>query len=94
MYVVSVTFELAEGAFPAFREAINRNAAESRKEPGCHQFDVAFSADQKRCFLYELYSDRAAFDFHHATPHFAVFDSLAKPLTAAKKAEFWALEAR
>jgi quinol monooxygenase YgiN len=94
MYVVTVTFELEEGGFEAFRSLIATNAAESRKEAGCRQFDVCFSEDRRRCFLYEVYTDRAAFDFHHGTAHFLAFDTKARPLFTSKKAEFWALEAR
>jgi quinol monooxygenase YgiN len=94
MYVVTVSFDLKDGSFEPFRAAIARNAAASRTEPGCRQFDVAFSSDRRRCFLYELYDDRAAFDAHHDTPHFKAFDTAAKPLFSAKKAEFWDLEPR
>lgn len=91
MLVVTVRFELHEGKHEPFRAAILRNAAESRKEPGCHRFDVAFSEDGRRCFLYELYTDQAAFDLHHEMPHFKEFAALSAPLVAEKKVETFRL---
>jgi quinol monooxygenase YgiN len=91
MYVVTVVFDLKPGTFEAFREAIFANAAASRQEQACYQFDVCFSADRARCFLYEVYRDRAAFDFHHETPHFLEFDRVSKPLFASKKVDTYEL---
>jgi len=43
-------------------------------EPGCRQFDVITSSDAPQAVvLYEVYDDRAAFDTHLTTPHYAVF---------------------
>ena len=43
-------------------------------EPGCHQFDVLTMEDAPEVVvLYEVYDDRAAFDAHLATPHYAAF---------------------
>ena len=48
-------------------------------EPGCHQFDVCFAADDPgRCFLYEVYTDRGAFDAHLGMAHFKAFDAKVK----------------
>jgi len=81
MYVVAVLFEIQDGHAADFNDAILRNAAASRQEPGCKQFDVAFSEDGLACFLYELYDDRAAFDAHLATPHFLKFREATEPWT-------------
>jgi (4S)-4-hydroxy-5-phosphonooxypentane-2,3-dione isomerase len=91
MYVVIVHFSVVEGAAGAFREAIFRNAAASLEEPGCRQFDVCFSEDGGRCFLYELYDDRAAYDFHLTTPHFKVFDEVGRPLFTEKRVDHFLL---
>src|SRR3954451_22846443 len=41
-------------------------------EPGCRQFDVHVPADgSPTVVLYEVYDDRAAFEAHLKTPHFA-----------------------
>jgi autoinducer 2-degrading protein len=43
-------------------------------EPGCRQFDVVVSEEAPDAvILYEIYDDKAAFDYHLTTPHFAVF---------------------
>ena len=61
MYAVCVTFQIAEGAMADFLPLMLENAAASLKgEPGCHQFDVCRDGDE--VFLYELYTDAAAFE--------------------------------
>ena len=43
-------------------------------EPGCRQFDVNTLEDSPETIvLYEVYDDRAAFDHHVTTPHYATF---------------------
>ena len=43
-------------------------------EPGCRQFDVLTTeSEPEAVILYEVYDDRAAFDAHLATPHYAKF---------------------
>jgi (4S)-4-hydroxy-5-phosphonooxypentane-2,3-dione isomerase len=91
MLVVVVRFDLKEGSFEPFRAAILENAAQSRTEPGCHRFDVAFSEDGRRCFLYELYTDEPAFRLHGETAHYQKFAREAAPLFDEKKAEIYHL---
>jgi quinol monooxygenase YgiN len=69
-----------------FRRLIDANAQASvADEPGCRRFDVlAHRRDADRILLYEIYDDRAAFDAHLKTPHFAVFDRDSAPLVADK----------
>lgn len=44
---------------------------ESRKEPGCIQYQVHTHREDPRHFLvYEQYKDDAAIDFHRESPHF------------------------
>ena len=76
MYVVTVLFDLHADHVSEFREAVLVQASNSlEKEPACRQFDVCFDPDDStRCFLYEQYDDRAAFDQHLATEHFAQFE--------------------
>lgn len=74
MYIVAVQFEIDPKFIAEFREAILINAAASvNAEPDCHQFDVGFNDDGTKCFLYEVYTDEAAFGEHRASPHFAKF---------------------
>ena len=92
MYVVTVLFEIVPGHAAAFRDAIFQNAAASlRDEAGCHRFDVCFSEDGRRCFLYELYTDHAAFEEHIETTHFKEFNRFTEGMTASKKLETFVL---
>ncbi len=91
MFIVAVTFEIKAEHIEAFRPVIMKQAEKSlAKEPECHQFDVCFDdANPARCFLYEKYTDAAAFDTHKQTDHFADFDSTVSPWIAAKQVEIW-----
>ena len=89
MFVVTVTVEVAAEHLAAFRAAILKNAATSRREPGCRQFDVSFSDDGARCFLYEVYADRDAFAAHRTTPHFLDYARAVEPWVRSKKLETW-----
>lgn len=62
-----------------FLAAIAENARASvRDEPGCYQFDVFEDAGNTgHFFYYERYTDRAAFDAHKASPHFAAWRDIA-----------------
>lgn len=90
MFVVAVQFKLKEGAYAAFREIVIKNARASIKEPNCRQFDVSFSADQTQCFLYEVYTHRAAWDVeHHGTEHFKAFAAAHSPLVLSKQLDLY-----
>ena len=92
MYVVTVLFEIIPEHAAGFREAIFKNAAASlRDEVGCHRFDVCFSEDGGRCFLYELYVNRAAFEEHTQTAHFKEFNRSTEGIVASKKLETFVL---
>lgn len=83
MFAVCVTFELVEGQMDAFWPLMKANAAASLKlEKGCHQFDVCREGDV--VFLYELYTDAAAFDQHLQEPHFRSFDAAVAGMIARK----------
>ena len=91
MYAVCVNFHLKPGTGAAFMPLILDNAATSlRDEPACHQFDVAQnSREPDAVFLYELYSDRAAFDAHLASAHFQAFDTAIAEMIADKIIQTW-----
>lgn len=77
MYAVIVTFETTDEAADRFKKRVVQQARDSLKnEKGCLTFDVWTSADAPTTiFLYEIYTDRAAFDLHVETAHFKAFDS-------------------
>ena len=85
-FVIVVDFRVKPGQMAAFRTLIDENARASvRDEKGCSRFDVcADRKDPNRILLYEIYDDRAAFDAHLKTKHFAVFNEASAPLVAGK----------
>ena len=91
MYAVCVTFELKSGQADAFLPLMYQNARTSlRQEAGCLRFDVLTDADKPNAvFLYEIYTDRAAFDLHLASDHFATFDMAVASMIADKSIQTW-----
>lgn len=85
-YVIIVDFQLKPGTRGEFRRLIDANArASATTEPGCRRFDVLEPAGEAdRVLLYEIYNDRAAFDAHKITSHFAAFDSASADLVTSK----------
>jgi quinol monooxygenase YgiN len=85
-FVIAVDFKIKPGQMADFRKLIDDNARASvRDEPGCRRFDVcANRKDADRVLLYEIYDDRAAFDAHLKTKHFAVFNEASAALVADK----------
>jgi len=77
MYAVTVTFEIAPDQMAQFLPLMKTNAATSLKqEEGCLQFDICTDPDRpNQLFLYELYTDEAAFKSHLASDHFKAFDA-------------------
>ena len=86
MFAVVVEFTIKPEHADAFLQLMKENASASlRTEPGCKQFDVATDASRPgEVFLYELYTDAAAFEAHLKTAHFASFDATTIHMIAAK----------
>ena len=86
MYAVVVRFRIAAGEMENFLKLMRENAQTSLKdEPGCHQFDVATDTSRpNEVLLYEIYSDRAAFDAHLASAHFKAFDAKITDMVLSK----------
>ena len=86
MYAVCVTFKLNHGETSAFLPLMRGNARTSlTDEIGCMQFDVLTDpANPDSVFLYELYTNRAAFDAHLASAHFKTFDRAVATMIASK----------
>jgi len=85
-FVILVDFRIKPGQMTAFRRLIDENAQASvAREKGCNRFDVcADRKDPDHILLYEIYDDRAAFDLHLKTPHFAIFNEASAPFVADK----------
>lgn len=86
MIAVCVTFDLKPGHSEAFMTLMQAQAKNSLGlEPGCHHFDVCTRGDvDDQVFLYELYTDRAAFNAHLASEHFLTFDAAVSDMIAGK----------
>jgi len=85
MLALTVNFRVKPEDADSFRAAILANAASSlENEPGCYVFDVCELAGGE-FFLYEVYENAAAIDFHRASAHFAKFDSASAPWITDKK---------
>ncbi len=85
-YVILAEFDVPAEHTEAFLALVRENAMASvRDEPGCRRFDVLRPENgSERIALYEIYQDRAAFEAHVRTPHFARFDAATKPLVAGR----------
>jgi autoinducer 2-degrading protein len=91
-WVVTVEFMIRSGFADRFLKRLAAQAAESLREPGCSQFDVCVDpSDEHRMFLYEVYSDREAFDTHLAGAHFKDFDAATRPWVGSKTVAQWRL---
>lgn len=93
MYVVLVKFSVKPEFADAFRALVLLQAETSlSEERACRRFDVAFEPeDSTKCLLYELYDDRAAFESHLKTAHFAEFDAAVAGGLVSKKVSCWQL---
>tara|TARA_R110002124_G_scaffold94220_3_gene238007 strand:- start:147 stop:437 length:291 start_codon:yes stop_codon:yes gene_type:complete len=87
MYAVTVLFHIAPAHRATAYRLMRENAATSlRAEAGCKQFDVCTDAERPyTVFLYELYSDRAAFEDHLQSPHFKAFDAAVAGMIVTKE---------
>ena len=87
LFAIIVEFHLKQGVRPEFRALIDANAdASVRTETGCLQFDVLEpEGEGDRVLLYEIYTDKAAFDAHLQTEHFRIFASESEALFLQKQ---------
>ena len=77
MYVVIVEFTAQPGHAEDFKRRVRQQANDSlEQEPGCRVFDVCIDPERDNfVLLYEVYTDRAAFDAHLSSAHFADFEA-------------------
>ena len=87
MLIVTVMFTVDPAHAETFREAVLTQAQNSLyREAGCRQFDVAVAADDPcTIFLYEVYSDAAAFARHLESTHLKQFDDIVTPWVETKE---------
>jgi quinol monooxygenase YgiN len=86
-YVVVVEFRVKEEQASEFTRLLLENAEASRSlEPGCLIFDVCrWPDDHGRFLLYEIYTEKAAFQEHLESSHFKAFDEAVRSWVVEKK---------
>jgi len=91
MYVIDVEFVINNEFVSQFRDRIQQQAEDSlTNESECHQFDVCFDLkDKTKCFLYEKYTNEAAFEVHRSTDYFSSFAAEVEPWVASKELKVW-----
>jgi (4S)-4-hydroxy-5-phosphonooxypentane-2,3-dione isomerase len=90
MFVLSVDLRIKPENVEAFIAMATENAAASRREPGCRQFDVLVDPkDRSKVLLYEVYVDEKAFEAHQQTAHFKQYLAEAVPLLASRERHVW-----
>lgn len=94
MFAVTVIFTAAPGRIGDLLPLVRAQAANSlRLEADCHQFDVWTDPTRPdQVYLYETYTDAAAFDAHLASTHFARFSAETAPMIADKQVATWATQ--
>ena len=66
-----VNVEIEPSRHDAFLSAMKIDVEGSRTEPGCLRFDLLQdSSDPNKFTFYEVYTDKAAIDFHKQQNHF------------------------
>jgi len=90
MFVLSVDLRIKPENVESFIAKALENAAHSRKEPGCKQFDVLVNPkDRTHAMLCEVYLDEKAFEAHQQTAHFKKYLAEAVPLVASRERQVW-----
>ena len=90
MLIVTVKFVIRSDLVGEFLPKMVENAKKSvTEEPGCHVFEIGFQKEGSEIFLYEIYSDRAAFDLHLTQPHFKQFDHETADMIVEREIRFF-----
>jgi autoinducer 2-degrading protein len=92
MYVVVVEFTIKPEFAGRFRERVQQQARDSlERESECHVFDVCIDpAQDEFVLLYEVYSERGAFDAHLESAHFSDFDNSVRDWVESKQVACYA----
>ncbi len=91
MFIVTVNFIVVPEHREAFAAAMDEQAKNSLNlEADCHVFDVGVDTDDDcSFFLYEKYTDSAAFDTHLESSHFLNFNARVTPWITSKSVATW-----
>ena len=76
MFVITVHFEIKNEHVNQFKCRDLQQAKDSlNNEEKCFTFDVCFDEkNTNKVFLYEIYQDKDAFDYHLKSDHYLSFD--------------------
>ena len=87
MFVVVVEFTVLTEFSERFLKRVRQQAQGSFKlEVDCHVFDVCIGSERKnRVLLYEVYTDKTAFDAHLASAHFRDFNDAVQEWVSEKQ---------
>ncbi len=89
-FVLSVVIRIKPENVDAWMKKALENAAGSRQEPGCRQFEVLVDpAERTKVMLFEVYDDDKALEAHQQTPHFKKYLAEAVPLLASRERQVW-----
>jgi len=90
MFVLVVDLKINPKDVELFMQKVAEDAAGTRQEPGCRQFDVLVDpADRTHVMLYEVYDDEKAFEAHQQTPHFKKYLAEGVPLLLSRERRVW-----
>jgi quinol monooxygenase YgiN len=90
MFVVVAEFMMKADKVEAFKTRVAGHTANSRKEKGCLTFTVHQDPDEPRhFFIYEVYRERAAFDFHVAQDYLQQFRKDSAEMYETRTVKFW-----
>ena len=87
MFVVVVEFTVQTEFIDRFLERVMQQARDSLKlEVDCHVFDVCICTERENLvFLYEVYTDKTAFDAHLESAHFRDFSDAVQEWVSDKQ---------
>ena len=87
MFAVVVEFTLHPNKASAFRQRVLQQARDSlEQETQCHVFDVCTDPGRDDfVLLYEVYTNRDAFDAHLQSAHFVDFDQTVRGWVSHKR---------
>ena len=88
--VLQVNIKVKPENVDSFMRKVLENAKSARGEPGCRQFEVLVSPEDKTSImLFEVYDDQKAFEAHQAGEAFKKYLANAVPLLASRERHFW-----
>ena len=88
--VLQVNIKVKPENLDSFMKKVIENAKAARSEPGCRQFEVLVSPEDKTSImLFEVYDDQKAFDVHQQGAAFKKYVAEAVPLLASRERHFW-----